>query len=146
MYQFTAYTLDKKIAKGTIDAVSETMAEEALYQAGYQRILSLREVPPGLSLEKLMPTLFGVRTQDVINFSHQLATLIESGVNIITALQLLEEQTNRASFKRSSLGWSRSFKEGALFPKRSVNTHRHSPIPTAKLLKPASRQETSKPA
>jgi len=113
MYQFTAYTLDKKIAKGTIDAVSETMAEEALYQAGYQRILSLREVPPGLSLEKLMPTLFGVRTQDVINFSHQLATLIESGVNIITALQLLEEQTNRASFKRVLTGLVKELEGGS---------------------------------
>lgn len=103
-YQFTAYTLDKKIAKGTIDADSETMAEGALYQAGYNRILSLREVPPGLSLEKFMPTLFRVRAQDVINFSHQLATLFESGVNIITALQLLEEQTHRATFKKIIAG------------------------------------------
>lgn len=112
-YQFTAYTLDKKIAKGTIDAVSETMAEEALYQAGYQRILSLREVPPGLSLEKLMPTLFGVRTQDVINFSHQLATLIESGVNIITALQLLEEQTTRVAFKKVLTGLVKELEGGS---------------------------------
>ena len=114
-YQFTAYTLDKKIVKGIIDAASETMAEEALYQAGYNRILSLREVTPGLSLEKLMPSLFGVRTQDVINFSQQLATLIESGVTILTALQLLEEQTPRATFKRVIAGLVKELKGGSSF-------------------------------
>ena len=99
-YQFTAYTGDKKIVQGRIEATSETMAEEALYQAGYQRVIRLREVRPGLNLEKLIPTLFGVRTQDVIDFSRQLATLIGSGVTIITALQLLEEQTSRAAFRK----------------------------------------------
>ena len=99
-YQYVAYTLEKQIAKGTIDAASERMAEEALYQAGYHRILSLKEVRPGLSLEKLLPTLFGVKTQDVIDFSRQLATLIESGVSILTALQLLEGQASRAVFRK----------------------------------------------
>jgi type IV pilus assembly protein PilC len=114
-YQFTAYTLEKKIVKGIIDAGSETMAEEALYQAGYNRILSLREVPPGLSLEKLMPSLFAVRTQDVINFSQQLATLIESGVTILVALQLLEDQTPRATFKRVIAGLVKELKGGSSF-------------------------------
>ena len=99
-YQYVAYTLDKQITKGTIDAASERMAEEALYQAGYHRILSLKEVHPGLSLEKLLPTLFGVKTQDVVDFSRQLATLLESGVSIVTALQLLEGQASRAVFRR----------------------------------------------
>lgn len=103
-YQFTAYTVDKRIIQGTIDAASESMAEQALYQAGYHRILSLREVRPGLGLQKLMPTLFGIRTQNVIDFSHQLAFLIESGVALLTALQLLEEQTSSAPFRKVIAG------------------------------------------
>jgi len=99
MYQFTAYTLDKKIVQGNIDATSENMAEEALYQAGYQRVLSLREIRPRLSLKALFPTLFGVKSQDVIDFSHQLATLIESGVTILTALELLKAQAPREAFR-----------------------------------------------
>lgn len=103
-YQFKAYTLDKRIVKGTIDAASEIMAEEALYRAGYNRVLSLKETRPGLSLERLIPTFFGVKAQDVIDLSRQLATLIESGVTILTALQLLEEQSFRAAFRKVIAG------------------------------------------
>ena len=103
-YQFKAYTLDKRVVQGRIDAASESMAEEALYRAGYNRVLSLREIRPGLSLEQLIPTFFGVKAQDVIDLSRQLATLIESGVTILTALQLLEEQSFRAAFRKVIAG------------------------------------------
>ena len=103
-YQFKAYTLDKRVVQGRIDAASEIMAEEALYRAGYNRVLSLKETRPGLSLERLIPTFFGVKAQDVIDLSRQLATLIESGVTILTALQLLEEQAFRAAFRKVIAG------------------------------------------
>lgn len=103
-YQFKAYTLDKRVVQGTIDAASESTAEEALYRAGYQRVLSLKQMRPGLSLERLLPTLFRVKTQDVIDFSRQLATLIESGITILTALQLLEEQAFRPVFSKVIAG------------------------------------------
>ena len=103
-YQFKAYTLDKRVVQGRIDAASEIMAEEALYRAGYNRVLSLKEIRPGLSLEQLIPTFFGVKAQDVIDLSRQLATLIESGVTILTALQLLEEQAFRAAFRKVIAG------------------------------------------
>ena len=112
-YQYTAYTLDKRIVQGTIDATSERMAEEALYRAGYHRVLSLKEVRPGFSLEKLMPTFFGVKNQDVIDFSRQLATLIESGVSILTALQLLEGQTSRAALRQVIAGLIAELQEGS---------------------------------
>jgi len=103
-YQFRAYTLDKRVVQGTIDAASESTAEEALYQAGYQRVLSLKQMRPGLSLERLLPTLFRIKTQDVIDFSRQLATLIESGITILTTLQLLEEQAFRPVFSKVIAG------------------------------------------
>jgi type IV pilus assembly protein PilC len=115
MYQFTAYTLDKKIVEGNIDATSENMAEEALYRAGYQRVLSLREIRPRLSLESIFPTFFGVKTQDVIDFSHQLATLTESGVTILTALELLGEQAPREAFKKVIAGLVEELQGGESF-------------------------------
>jgi len=114
-YQFKAYTLDKRIVQGTIDAASESMAEEALYRAGYNRVLSLKETRPGLSLERLIPTFFGVKAQDVIDFSRQLATLIESGVTILTALQLLEEQAFRAAFRKVIAGLVNELRGGSSF-------------------------------
>jgi len=114
-YLYRAYTLDKRIVQGTIDAASESMAEEALYRAGHQRVLSLEEVHPGLSLERLIPTLFGVKTQDVIDFSRQLATLIESGVTILTALQLLEGQASRAALQKVIAGLIEELRGGSSF-------------------------------
>lgn len=99
-YKYQAYTSDKRIVQGTIEVTSESLAEGALYRAGYQHILSLKEVPPGLSLERLIPTLFGVKTRDVIEVSNQLATLIESGISILNSLQLLGGQTSKKSLQK----------------------------------------------
>jgi type IV pilus assembly protein PilC len=100
IYAYTAYTADGKTVKGTIDGTSEGMAEDALYQAGYQRILSLTEVHPKTSIREMMPSFFGVKSGDVIDFSRELATLIESGVNILNALQLLQDQATNSTFKK----------------------------------------------
>ena len=99
-YKYQAYTSQKKIVEGTIEVASEKQAESALYDAGYQYILNLTEVSPGVSLETLVPTLFGVKGQEVIDFSNQLATLVESGISLITALQLLGGQTAKKPLKR----------------------------------------------
>jgi type IV pilus assembly protein PilC len=112
-YKYKAYTIDKKVVQGTIEVTSESLAEGALYRAGYQHILSLKEAPPELTLERLMPTLFGVKTQDVIDFSNQLATLIESGITLLTSLQLLEGQTSKPALKRIIGVLSEELQEGA---------------------------------
>ncbi len=100
-YKYTAYTTDKRFVQGTIEVTSESLAEGALYRAGYQSIISLKEVPRGLSLESQIPTLFGVKTQEVIDFSNQLATLIESGITILNSLHLLEGQSSKKSLKKT---------------------------------------------
>jgi type IV pilus assembly protein PilC len=121
MYQFTAYTLDKKIVQGKIDATSENMAEEALYHAGYQHVLSLKEMRPRLSLETIFPSFFGVKTQDVIDFSNQLATLIESGVSILIALELLREQAPREAFRKVIAGLVEELQGGDSFSQALSN-------------------------
>ncbi|UCB43365.1 MAG: type II secretion system F family protein [Dehalococcoidales bacterium] len=100
IYEYTAYTAERKTVKGTIDGTSEAMAEDALYRAGYQRILSLTAVRPKTSFRQMMPSIFGVKGQDVIDFSRELASLIEAGVTILNALQLLEDQSTRPAFKK----------------------------------------------
>ena len=99
-YWYSAYTIDKRIVQGTIAATSERTAEDALYRAGYHRVLKLREISPGLNLRRLLPSLFGVKNQDVIDFSYQLSALLEAGIPIMTALQLLEEQAPTSALKK----------------------------------------------
>ncbi len=99
-YKYTAYTSDKQIVAGTIEAASAGMAAETLYRAGYPRILSLKKVPPKASLETLIPTFFGIKPQDVIDFSHQMATLLDSGIALVTARHLLEGQTSKSAVRK----------------------------------------------
>ena len=115
MYRYSACTIDKRIVQGTIDATSERMAEEALYRAGYHLVLKLREIGPGLTLSQVLPSFFGVKTQDVIDFSRQLATLIESGIPILTALQLLEEQVPAVALRKVIAGLAKELREGSSF-------------------------------
>ncbi len=114
-YQYRAYTLDKRIVQGTIDAPSERMAEEALYQAGYHRVLRLREIQPRLNLKRLLPNMSRVRSRDVIDFSRQLATLLESGIPILTALQLLEKQAPAAALREIIAGLAEELRGGSSF-------------------------------
>jgi type IV pilus assembly protein PilC len=99
-FRYIAYTTDKKIVEGKVEAATENLAEATLYHAGFQNILSLEEVMPGLSVEKLIPSFFGVKARDVIDTSNQLATLVQSGITLVTALRLLEGQTRKASLKK----------------------------------------------
>jgi type II secretory pathway component PulF len=111
-YWYSAYTIDKRIVQGTIAATSERMAEDALYRAGYHRVLKLREISPSLNLSRLLPSLFGVKTQDVIDFSYQLAALLEAGIPILTALRLLEEQASATALRKVITGLARELQEG----------------------------------
>jgi type IV pilus assembly protein PilC len=99
-YKYRAYSADKKIIEGRIEVASESLAEGALYRAGFQNILSLEEVMPGLNMERLIPTFFGVKTQEVIDVSNQLATLVQSGITIVSSLKLLEGQTTKKALKK----------------------------------------------
>ncbi|MCD6358375.1 MAG: type II secretion system F family protein, partial [Dehalococcoidia bacterium] len=114
-YRFTVYSLDRKIVHGTIDAASESMAEEALYRVGHRRVLSLQKVREDRSLEALLPTFFGVKTREVIDFTHQLATLVESGIDILAALRILEGQTSKRAFKKILVGLIGSLEGGSSF-------------------------------
>ncbi len=129
-YKYQAYTSDKKIVQGTIEVASEGLAEGALYRAGYQRVLRLEEINPGLSLEKLLPTLFGVKTREVIDFSTQLATLVESGISLVTALELLRGQSNKKPLQRIIAGMVGEIEGGSSlsqalshYPRAFTNTY-----------------------
>lgn len=89
-YQYIAYTQQGERIQGRVDAPSEQKAEETLWKLSYT-VISLKEV------QGRGAGLFGggrIKTRDLIVFSRQLATLIESGIPIVRALQLLQEQVS----------------------------------------------------
>ena len=98
-YKYIAYGEDKRIVRGSMEAASESAVEEALEQQGYQ-LISLKAVAAGPTLEQMLPSLFQVRAGDVIAFSRQLTTLLEAGIGILAAVEMLREQASNRRFKR----------------------------------------------
>ncbi|MGA9348543.1 MAG: type II secretion system F family protein [Anaerolineae bacterium] len=99
-YRYVVYTKTGELVQGTINVTSEAMAEKALWRSDYI-IVRLRPMRAGHALAELMPSFFGVKTRDLIVFSRQLATLIESGISILAGLQMLEEQVSSKALKRA---------------------------------------------
>jgi type IV pilus assembly protein PilC len=115
IYEFNAYKEDKQVFTGTITAISEKMAEDALYRAGYKYVLNLKPKPAPRSLAKTLPTFYGVKTTDVIEFSRQLATFLDSGSSLRSALDLLRDQSEKASVKAMISGIAANLEQGVSF-------------------------------
>jgi type IV pilus assembly protein PilC len=93
-YEYVVFDNQGKRLKGQIEAPSESAAEEMLWGQQYT-IISLAE-----ATERAEIQLFAsrIKTRDLIVFSRQLATLIESGIPIVRALHLLNSQMSNKRF------------------------------------------------
>lgn len=110
-YKYVAYTKAGERVQGTLNVPSETAAEEALWRSDYI-IISLRQARSGADLTELMPTFFGVKSRDLIVFSRQLATLIESGITILSGLQMLGEEVSSKPLQKALQEVSEDVQEG----------------------------------
>ncbi|MBA7623317.1 putative type II secretion system protein F [subsurface metagenome] len=99
-FTYLGYNEDKKIVKGTISASSESAASQILAHSGY-RVLNLKPATTFMPRwDKVFPFLYRVKLDVVILFSRQLALLLESGTDIVTALELLRAQASGRTLKR----------------------------------------------
>jgi len=101
VYQYVAYNESGKVIKGNLSAASEEAAADLLSYAGYQAI-NLKPFVPflNLGLDKLLAGLFPVKPAEVILFYRELALLLESGIDIITSLELLQDQASSHTLKK----------------------------------------------
>jgi len=98
-FAYVAYTEDKKLVRGKLSAHSEEAANELLSYGGYQ-VVSLKTVVPFFDKEKLLARFIGIKPAEIIMFSRQMALLIESGTDLVTALDLLQEQTDNQTLRK----------------------------------------------
>jgi len=99
-FSYLGYDEGKKIVKGTLSAANEEVAGQVLAHNGY-RVLTLERVTQFMpDWEKLFPSFFRVKPEAIIMFSRQLALLLESGIDIVTALELLQVQASNRRLKR----------------------------------------------
>ena len=100
VYKYIGYNDDKKVVRGTISAQNQETAGRILARSGY-RILELKPVTSFVpSLEQSFPSLYHVKPEAIIMLSRQLALLLESGINIVTSLELLKEQSSNKALSK----------------------------------------------
>ncbi len=99
VFQYVAYNEKGEIVKGKLPATNEEAANDLLGYAGYQAI-SLKPYIPFLNIEKLTAGLFQVKPSDIILIYRQLAMLLESGIDIVASLELLQEQAANRALKK----------------------------------------------
>ncbi|HAS04899.1 MAG TPA: type II secretion system F family protein, partial [Dehalococcoidia bacterium] len=90
-YSYVAYNKDRSLIKGKIAAENETAARKLIDFSGYQ-LISLKANAGLINWKVLNTNLSSVKPKEIIMFSRQLALLLESGTDIITSLELLQEQ------------------------------------------------------
>lgn len=97
-YSYLAYTKDRRLVKGKLSAATQEAATGLLNYGGYQ-VLSLKEVTPFFNTEALGAFFARVKPTEIVMFSRQLALLLEAGTDIVTALELLQDQTTNHILK-----------------------------------------------
>lgn len=102
-YRYVASTSQGEMVKGTVKATSEIAAERLIIGKGYNPV-QVEIAPSMFSLEEAFPSLFKIKPRDVVVFSRQLATLLRSGISLLTALEILQGQVATSRAFKSILG------------------------------------------
>lgn len=91
-YQYVAYNQNGELVKGRLSGENEEAATDLLSYVGYQ-VISLKTYIPFLSMDRLLARFSQIKPTEIILFYRQLALLLESGIDIVTSLELLRGQT-----------------------------------------------------
>ena len=94
MATFTYKALDARgsAASGQIDADNKSAVAASLRNKGLT-VVDINEVKTGLAQKDVFGSLQRIRARDLTVFSRQFATMINSGLAMLRALSVLEEQT-----------------------------------------------------
>lgn len=108
-YHFKAVAADGKPRLGTLTAASDKVVAQELRRQGLIPIYVGLEQKKGITFK--LPGFSGVR-RDVLFFTQELATLLNSGVPVDRALQITTELTERDQFRSIVLDILRMLKGG----------------------------------
>ncbi|MBI2852674.1 MAG: type II secretion system F family protein [Chloroflexi bacterium] len=98
-YQYVAITPESKVHRGTQTAANKDIAAKLLASQGY-RVLTIRPLPAFFPRkEQFLRSAGNISPNIVILFSRQLALLLESGTDLVTALELLKLQATSKQMK-----------------------------------------------
>ena len=101
-FQYLAYTSERKMIKGKLAAPDEEKAVAELNALGYQ-VLNIKTINSMGKISRSLNFSFTsqVKPKEVILFSRQLAILLESGIDIVTAIDLYKTQAANKIFQKT---------------------------------------------
>ena len=99
-YTYKVRDKQGKILQGSLDADSTTLVANKLRQMGYVPIAIDKKGGGGLSAEIKLPGSGKPKIKDIAVFSRQFAVMIDSGLSLLRALYVLEEQTENKNLGR----------------------------------------------
>src|SRR5438045_1992996 len=119
-FAYSAIAADGLAQTGEIHAPNTDAARE---QLRIRRLLAERlEALPASGEESVRTTFKKVKPKPLQLFSRQFATMIEAGLNVVSSLVILEEQTDDTYFA-SVVKWLRGDVEGGLLLSQALGRH-----------------------
>ncbi|MBU2541031.1 MAG: type II secretion system F family protein [Candidatus Omnitrophica bacterium] len=109
VFKYTAKNRSGKKISGMLEADNQNLAIETLRKKEL--------IPISLSEEKAKRRVSGrkVKLDDLVIFSRQLATMVDSGIPLVQALSILGEQVQKENFRQVILRIRQDIEEGAGF-------------------------------
>ena len=112
--KYRAYDRTGQKFEGTLSVDSPEAAQEIL-ERNDLIVVQVKKTWRLPSIHEQMPTLFGVKTQHIITFSRELATLLKAGIPLASALQAIIEQSSHPLLRKKLGGILESLLEGNMF-------------------------------
>lgn len=103
-----------KLIRGVIESLSQEEVAEKLRRMGYAPV-RITKVFTGLKLEQLEWNLRRIKTQDIVMFNVQLANMLNSGLSVISSLDILQKQNENKRLSEVIGRVSRSVEAGESF-------------------------------
>ena len=114
LIQYTAFDRNGNRVSGTLEADSEQRAEEVLWDSDLI-VTRVHKVRKPLALYSLFPTIFGVKQRDTIVLLRQLATLLDSGLSLLLAIEALGSERSHPMLRDALRGITQHIAEGGQF-------------------------------
>ena len=99
-YTYRVRDRSGRLLEGSLEADSTTLVATKLRQMGYLPVAIERKDTSGLKKELKLPGSGRVKLKDVAVFSRQFSTMINAGLSLLRALNILAEQTENQAFRK----------------------------------------------
>ena len=98
LFTYKAKNAEGETFHGTVEAVSESSAQEALIERGLI-VIFLRLKIEGTIWETSLHVFNRISAKDIVIFGRQFAVMIEANITIVRALKILATQTSNKKFR-----------------------------------------------